>query len=985
MKNEVKVTIEEASTLTSPHCTPANHDTSTQVLEDQEFLPLTKHPESLPWYVRHVRNLDKYLRVNEKKLPSLKFAIYLCGILLFLVLLKRLVFDWKTEGRNIVYNSYSRNNNGIKTYTSPFLDIQFENPISYSDIRTPTIEREDYIPRLQMICYLYNKDHLNIIIRDADKVRYELPHEHPFPFPKDVNSVLPEDSDFILNFQLEPFNLIVKRKSTEEIIFNLADRFVFTNLYLEVSFMMPTHEIYGLGERISPLQFKDGTYSLFILDRFGKIDNGEPGYNAQGHHSMYLCKEHSDLYHVNLLKNINAQEVTLKNRKLTWQITGGVLDFHFFLGESPEDALQKYHSYIGGWTLPAFWHMGYHQSKWWGYKDTNDLEYVLENFEKNEIPMDVIWSDLDLYEDDQNFKFNTNKFPPAETTEMFKKYNKKWIAVVQAYIPTQKTNPCWEYKEENLLDLTIKDGVTGEPLIGYEFSGFVYFVDFLNPKSSKFWSHMLDYMNDKVPISGFWLDANELTNLMTRFESTKPIYSHNIEKRKYYKLPFYPGGENLYDLPLVNLDAMHYGGIEEYNVRSLNAYYQSIHTYDYLKKKEGTYFPFVLSRGNMFGIGQFSFHFVPDIESSWELLRGSLGPTLTYPIFGIPMIGADICGFIDEHQPDAELCARWHQLSVFYTFARNHHAPQNKFDNHQEPYTYNGTTFTSIKNSILMRYSMLKQFYTYFFTRPGQQLRVGTVMRPLFFEFHKKSRHDAPLPPYGDRIYEEQFMMSDAIMAAPVLHEGRKDLDIYFPHSKWFDLRDGKEVPVRGQFMNLPAPVEGIVPHFLREGKMVFKQDVIGVKSTEDLSNVFNITVALPDFVARGKSKKAEAVGNILDVPDYSEEVIYKQCTEKNCLMNVTIACAYGNKTFTTAITSKSESSERTENPIEIKEIHLLGAPKDFFASKPIGKVELKDAAGKGKSVHEYKFDESNNILKIFVSNNLVLSNDSHYIFSISV
>lgn len=102
-------------------------------------------------------------------------------------------------------------------------------------------------------------------------------------------------------------------------------------------------------------------------------------------------------------------------------------------------------------------------------------------------------------------------------------------------------------------------------------------------------------------------------------------------------------------------------------------------------------------------------------------------------------------------------------------------------------------------------------------------------------------------------------------------------------------------------------------------------------------------------------------------------------------MMNVTVACAYGENTFTTTITSKSDSSARTENPIEIKEIHLFGAPKDFFSGKLTGKVELKDASGNEESVSKYKFDESNNVLKIFVSNNLILSNDSQFIFSINV
>lgn len=45
-------------------------------------------------------------------------------------------------------------------------------------------------------------------------------------------------------------------------------------------------------------------------------------------------------------------------------------------------------------------------------------------------------------------------------------------------------------------------------------------------------------------------------------------------------------------------------------------------------------------------------------------------------MFGIPMVGPDVCGFfsttIYSKDEEMEICGRWIQLSTFFPFARQH-------------------------------------------------------------------------------------------------------------------------------------------------------------------------------------------------------------------------------------------------------------------------------------------------------------------------
>uniref|UniRef100_A0A3B5LS44 Uncharacterized protein n=1 Tax=Xiphophorus couchianus TaxID=32473 RepID=A0A3B5LS44_9TELE len=234
--------------------------------------------------------------------------------------------------------------------------------------------------------------------------------------------------------------------------------------------------------------------------------------------------------------------------------------------------------------------------------------------------------------------------------------------------------------------------------------------------------------------------------------------------------------------------------------------------------------PFVLSRSSFPGIGRFSGVWTGDVRSDWEQLRFSI-PVLQFSLFGVPLVGADICGF--EGNTNEELCVRWMQIGAFYPFMRNHNDRPNA---PQEPFVFGQKAQAAMRTALNLRYSLLPFLYTLFHRA---HTSADTVARPLFM---------FPTDPHC-RTIDQQFLWGSSLLISPVLEQGAVELSAYLPAGTWYHLHNGQPFHSNGQYVQLSAPLETINVH-VREGHIIPQQEP-ALTTAASRENHFFLTVAL--------------------------------------------------------------------------------------------------------------------------------------------
>ena len=691
-----------------------------------------------------------------------------------------------------------------------------------------------------------------------------------------------DDIGFTLANINEPFYFNLKDKSGNIYYHFDGANFLYTDTLIIFDQLLTTGYIYGFGERNYDFNLDIGRYTIWGNDTtYTNRDRKDGGWNLMGHQPIGLHLTKYKKYLGLLFLNANCQDVVIdninskKNNKyqnldinsfshILRHITiGGIINYYITLGDTPEESILGLHSIYGHPTLPPFWGLGWHQCRW-GYKNTGQLREVRQNYLNNDIPLDALWTDIDMMDQKRNFILGRSFSDVPDFIKYLHNNGQHFIPLVDYGIPKKSYDPY--YKMGLNSNAFLYSNFTKEFLISDVWPGQSVFPDFFINEGIELWKSGLNDYDKQLNFDGMWIDMNEPAMIGGhRGDLAEIVESSQVTKDKniYLDIPYLPGEGPLHtSLSHNTISVNAYSRKNDpknnfytmYNVKSLISKIQIKITNEYLNSVDKR--PFIVSRANTIGHGKYAFHWLGDNISTFEMLRWSISGIFNYNIFGVPFSGADICGF--HHSSTDELCARWHILGSFYPFSRNHNVDTGL---PQEPWEFNsrsrfedrndnnrpieGYTLHAAKVGIKMRYSLMRYAYSQFMLISlGKK---GAYFKPAFFEFPED---DTLLNDM--EIQNTHIMVGDSIYFIPCLNREQSDYRGYFPNANFNSIIDLKNILTynkdnnSGSYIILNGGMTTINA-FLLGGKIIPFQNTAKVLNSKDLRSTPISLIINPD------------------------------------------------------------------------------------------------------------------------------------------
>lgn len=463
--------------------------------------------------------------------------------------------------------------------------------------------------------------------------------------------------------------------------------------------------------------------------------------------------------------------------RATFEALRGNSRVYIFSGKNPLEVSRKIVALLGTMQLPPLWAFGYQQSRW-SYMSTQILRTLLSKMEEEKIPLDAIYYDVDYM--DKYKVFTTNDETFGDLGLFLEKTGKKDIHNIFIVDPGIKIDEQYGvYKSLKSLGTFIKKK-NGEPVIARAWPGDTILPDFSDDKTITWWANIQKEWLTKYHFDGIWNDMNEPAN----FEGANVVIAQGMTSR---------------------------GSIQnDYNLYGLYMSKASKKGWDLYQKEKRV---LNISRSGYPGIQQDAIIWHGDNYAWWEHLHLAFHWMLTYSLFGAFYTGADVPGFTGN--PPEDLAVRFFQLGSFMPFFRGHSM---FFSKDKEPYVFSGKAKQYIKDAILLRYSLLREWYT------GFAIAISKNESPFLPVFTEKNE-----------FVSDQILLFNKFLLAPIMQRDQSKKLIYLPLGDWYELGNTKNRLSGNQWISIDVTLE-TVPVYIKAGSIVTR-NIPGMTTKETFKN----------------------------------------------------------------------------------------------------------------------------------------------------
>ena len=450
---------------------------------------------------------------------------------------------------------------------------------------------------------------------------------------------------------------------------------------------------------------------------------------------------------------------------------GGQIQYYFIPGENIKEVVKNYTALTGRMEMPPLWSLGYQQCRF-SYFSQEEVRELVKTFEEKDIPLDVVYLDIDYMDGFRVMTFKTPNFDDAAgLISDLKEKGIRTITIIDPGVKVDEEYPVFKRGKEGN-HFTKK--LDGEMFIGAVWPGDSAFPDFSNKDCREWWKSELKKFISEHGMDGIWNDMNE------------PCVFNNDHK-------------TMLETCLHNSDN---GVIEHKEFHNRYGFEMSRCSKEAQEELHPNERGFSMTRATYAGGQRYSSVWTGDNMSLWSQMRMSISMNANLGISGFSFVGNDVSGFgLDSSE---ELFIRWMEMGPFIPIFRNH---SNMYTRRQEPWAFGPRAEKIAKKSIELRYELLPYIYDLYYISHKEGL---PIFRPMIMEYEK----DMNL-----LNMREQFMLGENMIVAPVLYEGERSKTVYLPKGSWFNYFTMEKLQ-GGKWYKLPCELDEILV-FVKEGAII--------------------------------------------------------------------------------------------------------------------------------------------------------------------